>query len=479
MVTGSLAAATLVAVLAVYVWVGLRARTRGAGGDVEDYVVARNSQSARMLGLSFLASGMGAWVLFAPPEVGATVGAAAIVGYALGAAAPLAAFALLGRRMRAVVPAGHALTEWVRLRFGRAFHGWIVGVSISYMLIFVTAELTAIGGAAALLSDLPPRLVIAAVAAATLAYTAYGGLRATLWTDRLQGWSILALLTAAVVAILTQQPDAVGPRVAGLRLVSGGGLQVALTLIIAVTVANLFHQGYWQRVWAARDARALNRGAALGAITTMPVVAVCGLLGLVAAESGVILGDPPVPFFALLAGVPTWLTAVVFVLALSLVASSVDTLENGLAALVAAERPPTGLRGARWATVALMVPAVAVAVQGHSVLRLFLVADVLCAGAVVPALLSLWRRATAAGALAGAVAGLAGAVAPGWLATGSLAQGVLLATFPGAVPTLPPFLGALLASALVAVGVSLAAGRATDLEALAARVPILGRRAAR
>lgn len=485
MVIGWAAVATLVVVLAVFVWVGLRAagpQRSGAepGHDVEDYVVARNSQSATRIGLSFLASGMGAWVLFAPPEVGASVGLTGVVGYALGAAAPLAVFAVLGRRLRAVVPAGHALTEWVRLRFGRAFHAWVVGVSILYMLIFVTAELTAVGGAAALISDLSPRLVVLAVAAATLAYTAYGGLRATLSTDRLQAWFILGLLAVAAAAALLERPSSArAPADDALVAVTGSGLQVALTLVVAVTVANLFHEGYWQRVWAARDVRALDRGAALGVVTTMPVVAVCGLLGIAAARSGVTLGDPPVPFFALLADVPAWLTVVVLALGLSLVASSVDTLENGLAALVVAERPRTSLRGAQWVTVILMVPAVAVALQGYSVLRLFLIADVLCAGAVVPALLSLWRRATSAGALAGAVAGLAGAVLPGWLATGSLAEGVGLATFPGAVPTLPPFLGALLASTTVALVVSLAAGKVTDLEALAAGVPALGHDAAR
>jgi DNA-binding transcriptional LysR family regulator len=56
-----------------------------------------------------------------------------------------------------------------------------------------------------------------------------------------------------------------------------------------------------------------------------------------------------------------------------------------------------------------------------------------------------------AAAIAGALAGLVGAVLPGWIATGSALQGLLLASFPDTVPTLPPFLGALAASALVSV----------------------------
>jgi hypothetical protein len=98
---------------------------------------------------------------------------------------------------------------------------------------------------------------------------------------------------------------------------------------------------------------------------------------------------------------------------------------------------------------------IAVALQGLSVLRLFLIADLLCATAVVPVLLGLWGRASPASAIAGSLAGLVGAVLPGWVAHGSLAAGLLAASFPSSVPTLGPFLGALLCSAVVSVGVAL------------------------
>jgi solute:Na+ symporter, SSS family len=304
----------------------------------------------------------------------------------------------------------------------------------------------------------------------TLGYTAYGGLRASLRTDRWQAVLVMALLAAAAVAVIVEAPPATATpdRVELDALLGLGrpGMEAAVTLIIAVTAANVFHQGYWQRVWAAQDDAALTRGATLGALATVPVVAVVGVLGIVAAGRGLDLGSPPAPFFALLTGLPDWLGAVVLLMGVALVASSVDTLENGLAALVAVERPRMSLRAVRLTTVVLLLPATAVAVQGYSVLRLFLIADLLCAAIAVPVLLGLWRSATSAGALAGGCAGLVGAVLPGLVATGSLTQGLWLATFPDAVPTLPPFLGAVLASAGVAVVVSLAGRRTTDLHAV-------------
>lgn len=472
MVAAAWGLVTLVVALAAFSWLGLRVRQRGG---VEDYMVARGSQPAGTLGLSFLASGLGAWVLFAPPEVGAFIGLAGVVGYALAAAGPILVLALLGPRLRRIAPAGHSLTEFVRLRYGRAFHAYVVGVSILYMWMFVTAELTAVGSATTILSGLDPRIPIVAVAAATLAYTAYGGLRASLRTDRWQAVMVLALLGLGAVAALAALPDAGGALAdSGRTAIDRVGIEAAVALVIAVTAANLFHQGHWQRVWAARDDAALRRGGLLGALASIPVALVLGLLGMVAAGSGLALGDPPAPFFVLFADVGSWVVIVVLLLGISLVTSSVDTLQNGLAALVAVERPSLSLTGARATTALLMVPAVVVAVQGHSVLRVLLVADLLAATAVVPALMGLWRRASSPGALAGAIAGLAGAVLPGAVSEGSLAEGLRVATFPDSLPTMEPFLGALVASTVVAVGVSLLGRGRADLEGIDGRIVALG-----
>jgi Na+/proline symporter len=138
----------------------------------------------------------------------------------------------------------------------------------------------------------------------------------------------------------------------------------------------------------------------------------------------------------------------------ALVASSVDTLQSAIASLVVTARPGVSLGAARWVTVLLMVPVVLVSLQGLSVLRLFLIADLLCATAVVPVLLGLWHRMTPTAAVMGCLAGLVGAVLPGWVSGGHIGAGLLAASFPGSVPTLAPFVGALLASTLVSLALA-------------------------
>ncbi|SDL96755.1 Na+/proline symporter [Modicisalibacter muralis] len=445
--------AALGAALLLFAVLGLRASR--ADAQLDDYVTARNSQGASTLGLSFLASGMGAWILFAPPEVGAFVGPIALAGYAIGSALPFIVLGLCGPSIRRHLPQGRSIGEFAESRFGVGVRRYVSLISILYMGCFLAAELTAIGGITSLLSDVPGSVAVIGVAITTLIYTTWGGLRASLVTDRWQALLLIGLLAVVGFVALDRLPalsaDAVMPSVP-----TGSALGVALTLVIAVTAANLFHQGYWQRVWAARSGQALGRGALLGGVTTVVVVAVVGGLGIVAAMSGMALGEPPLPFFALLDGAPAWLTLLALVLAVTLVASSVDTLQNGIASLAVDEgdglaHKGRSLGGARLITVALMVPVVVIALQGISVLRLFLIADLLCATAVVPVLLGLWSRMSTAAAVSGGVAGLIGALLPGWIAQGDLMAGLLAASFPGGVPTLGPFVGALAASTSVGV----------------------------
>ncbi len=442
----------MAAALLLFAWLGVRARY--ADGGLDDYITARNSQNARTLGLSFLASGMGGWILFAPPEVGALAGPVALAGYAIGSALPFIVFAYCGPAIRRALPRGRSIGEFAESCYGQTVRRYVALVSVLYMVCFLMAELTAVGAITSMLSDVSGSIAIIAVAVTTLVYTAWGGLRASLVTDRWQAVLLIVLLVVVGFVAMDRLP-AIETTAQFAPVPVSSALSVALTLILAVTAANIFHQGYWQRIWSAENDGALGRGAMLGGGITVLVVAVVGGLGIMASLSGIDLGNPPVPFFALLAGAPAWLTIPALVLALTLVSSSVDTLQNAIASLAVTEKRGLTLTAARWITVLLMVPVVIVALQGNSVLRLFLIADVLCATAVMPVLMGLWSRMTTKAAIGGTLAGLAGAVIPGWYTSGLLLGGLEAASFPGGVPTLAPFLGALLASALVSAAIAL------------------------
>ncbi len=455
--------AAIGAALCLFIVLGLRHR---ATQGLDDYLTARSSQSAIALGLSFLASGMGAWILFAPPEIGAFIGPVAVAGYALGSALPFIVLGYAGPAIRARLPAGRSLTEFAAERFGPAFRRGMLVLSVLYMLCFLAAELTAVGAITQMLAGDYGAYAIIAVALTTLIYTAIGGLPASLATDRWQGILLIALLALCAIAIAGIAPDQASLAASAQAAPPGPSapsvataLGVALTLVIAVTAANLFHQGYWQRVWAARDTQQLRWGAIIGGGSTVVVVMLLGATGWLAGAWGIPFGSPPMPLFALINAAPAWLALPVLLLAITLVASSIDTLQNALVSLGVTENARIGLRGARWLSALLMLPVVLIALQQTSVLRLFLIADLLCATSVIPLLSGLIQRVPAKAAIAGSLAGLFGAVAPGVIQSGSVSAGVWAATFPDAIPTLGPFAGALIASGVVTALVTWQANR--------------------
>ena len=463
MTTTTVLAITL-AVLALFAYVALRGgRSDGADAvvDRDDFLAARGSQGANALALSFFASGLGAWILFTPAETGVRAGWLGVIGYALAAALPFIALVWLGPRIRAALPRGVTLGDWVGQRYGRTMQIIVALISLFYMFLFVAAELTAIGGVAMLLAGdaagpwtrLGP---VAAVALVTLAYTAWGGLPASLRTDRWQAGLVLALTVLAAGTVLYVAGNPLPAVAAGAAMADASeGWRSLIVLPIAVTAANLLHQGYWQRAWAAEDEEALVGGAWRGAQWTALVMLLFGAAGLLAAGVGK-AEVPSIAFFGLLADLPTWMGLVVLALAVALVASSVDTLQNAMAALVAGELGSgrVSLAGARWVTVALAVPAITLALADISVLRLFLIADLWAAIAVVPVFLGLWRRVTPQAAIAGVIAGALAVVIGGWLGGGGPMDGlralVLTETF-----DVGAFVGAPVGAAVATIGASL------------------------
>ena len=389
---------------------------------LEQYLTARNTAGGFTVTATLVASIIGAWVLFSPAEAATWAGLVALVGYGVGQAAPILAFLVVGPRMRRLIPQGHSLTEYSWYRYGRAMYGLTLAITVFYLFTFLTAEMTAIALAVNLISDVPLGLTAVLAGLATLGYTVYGGLRASIFTDTIQFVLLVPLLLVVLIVVLVQLGgwgDAFGSvRDTAPALLSFShrpGIEFGGTLIIAILAANLFHQGLWQRVYACKTERELRTGFLWAGVLVVPLVIAGGLFGLWAAGRG--LGEPAsVALFSVaLEVLPGWAVVTLMVLALVLVMSSMDTLMNGIASSFTSGlphlRPRWGakrlLSSSRAITVVLTIPAMAVASQGYSVLYLFLIADLVCAGAMIPVFLGLYvRRFTGTMALVSALMGI-------------------------------------------------------------------------
>ena len=419
-------------------------------GNLEDYVVARNSQSMIATILTLMASSLGAWILFSPAQAATWGGLAAITGYALGSMSPRLAMIPLGRRMRELIPRGHTLTEFVIARYGRPMYALALLIILFYMFIALTAEITAMSKLISLIAPLPLWVPAAIVMGATLIYTAYGGLRASIFTDKVQMVVIVPLLFV-LVYLGWRAAGGFAPTLNTLReqaphlldMSNAGGVKAGLTFFVAILLTGLFHQGNWQRVYAARDDRAMRRGFMLGGLLVAPFIFVMGLFGL-AFMALTPNGDNSIALFTIvLKDAPLWFVIALIPLGLSLVMSSADTVISAVSSLIAVDvrrlvpdvSPPSLMKLSRWLIFLLAIPVMIVAAQGYSVLYLFLLADLLCSAAAFPVFYGLFSKrhdgptATLA-TVGGLIAGLAMFPLPGQPMTHLLESFLLAALVP-------------------------------------------------
>lgn len=396
--------------------------SKGRTSTLEEYISSRSSIGPVAGTATLVATALGVWILFSPAETSAVFGIVALVGYAIGSAAPIIAFIWIGSRMRRIMPNGHSLTEFVWHRYGSLMYLFTLTVMIFYMFVFLAAELTGIALAVKLLANVPLWVTATILGATTVAYTVHGGLRATMFTDSLQFLFILPLLLLALiggiigmggVGNIWLEAKSAAPEL--LSISDSLGWETGLALMIGILAANLFHQGYFQRVYASKDEQTLGKAFLLSAGLVVPIVFIAGIFGIIAQGTGIVEHPSTALFSVVKEALPDWLVVSVLVLAIALVMSSVDSLLNGLVSTFISDlrRIQDKMNAGRllwWAragTVLVAATSVAIATQGYSVLYLFLIADLAASAVVVPVFLGLYiRKYTGSMAISSALVGL-------------------------------------------------------------------------
>jgi len=362
---------------------------------INNYLVANRSVGTFSLTTSLVASALGAWILFGPASAATWGGIGAVLGYALGTAFPLFILIYLGKKFRIFYPKRKTLIEVIRIRFGSKLFKLILFLSIFYMTIFLIAEVTAVSILINYISGTDLWITALTVIASSLTYTLYGGLRASIFTDNIQFIVLGLLLIIGFSYLISFNYNDFN--VEFIRLNKPNLLSInylpnftaGLTFFIAVAATNLFHQGNWQRVYAAKSNHVLKKSLIISFIIIVPVVFLIGFSGLVSISqnSSVI---PDLAFFYLLLKQQTiLLSIIILVLALSLTISSIDTLINAISSLIVVDGNKvikfkgSYLNLSKQIILLLSLIAFFLASQGLSVLYLFLLADLFCCSAVL------------------------------------------------------------------------------------------------
>jgi len=376
----------------------------------DDFLSARNRYTWPTIALSFFASGMGAWVVYGTPEMGAIRITSwwGVIGYSSASAVSGWVFMWLGPIVKKQVgeATGFSAVDFALQRYGRLMQLLVMGVSTFAMFIYVVAELTTIANVYATFvgkstvgsdSEVFTTKVASIMIIFTWAYTALAGLPASILTDKFQG----ALVAVFVVMLLFAATTLKSNEVSHKQFDNGTGwfsegFEALVTLWIALISFQLFDQGAWQRVFAAKTDRDMRIGFGIGGAMIFVLMMFFGIMGMIAYSR-----DPDsyenfsklgyLSIFDLIRNLPQFWHYVTLVLLTLLAASSIDTLQNGLASIFSHDLIKCKLspNWSRLLIVGLNIGAVIMSSRRYEVVPLFLVADLVAATAVFPLFLGI------------------------------------------------------------------------------------------
>jgi Na+/proline symporter len=173
-----------------------------------------------------------------------------------------------------------------------------------------------------------------------------------------------------------------------------------LTFFIAVAATNLFHQGNWQRVYAAKNFETLRKSLIISFFLIIPIVFYMGFTGMVAFSIDPTT-RPDLGFFTLLLKEQTELLSLfVIVLGLALTISTVDTLVNAISSLIVVDGKATFnfnkktnyLNFSKYIILFLSLICFIIASKGYDILYLFLLADLFCCAFVLTVFYSFYNK---------------------------------------------------------------------------------------
>ena len=373
---------------------------------INNYLTANRNIGLFSLTTSLVASALGAWILFGPASASTWGGIGAVIGYALGTGFPMIFLIYLGKKIRKDFPKGSSLIEYMRQKFGKSLFKLILLMTIFYMFIFLCAEVTAVAVLINYISGTELWITALIVIISTLTYTLYGGLRASIFTDNIQMFVIAVLLLITISYITLFNGDnfsfefieSKNPHLLSSSYVPS--YTAGLTFFIAVAATNLFHQGNWQRVYAAKNYETLKKGLIISFLIIVPIVFLMGFIGMVSFSVDP-TNRPDLGFFTLLLKEQTeLLSLLIIVLGLALTISTVDTLVNAISSLFVVDGKATFnfnnktdyFKLSKYFIIGLSIIVFIVASKGFDILYLFLLADLFCCAFVLTVFYSFYNK---------------------------------------------------------------------------------------
>ena len=359
--------------------------------NLNAYLVSDRNEGIFSLSATLIASSLGAWILFGPPTAATWGGFGSVVGYALGTAFPMVLLMFFGKKIRLLLPKGRSLTELILKKFGKNLFKLIFLLMIFYLFIFLCAEVTAISKLIYYISGLNIWISASIILFFTLTYVLFGGLKATIRSDNIQFVVIILLFLYLIFSVFVQNNHNLNLNIFHENFSKYDSkslilsFQFGFVFFIAVAATNLFHQGNWQRVYAAKNEKTLIKSLVVSSIIIFVIVLFMGITGSISKLNGLKFNED-LAFFSIILNKNDILTSlIVLIFSLCLTISTVDTLLNSISSLAIIHSKDffnfKYLKDKKLSNLLLILLSVLcliITLYQFSVLYLFLLADLLC-----------------------------------------------------------------------------------------------------
>ena len=377
--------ANVIYLIVVLILTWIYFQTRSLKSNEDEYFVLNKSEGVLGLSLSFYASGMGLWILTSPAEVAWYGLGFDIYGYALSAATPFVLIYIFGPKIADLLPKGATLAQFVETKYGNIAQKIVSIVAVIYMGAFLIAEFASISFVFESISSVRGILISLLIAITTLAYLFRHGFKASYFTDRIQSYGIILLLAIVLTIWLSQNSLSelvTYANAGGLSSFETFSFKSALAVIIAVTAAEVFSMGYWQRTFSAENSKAIKQASIFSGIGAFLTILILGIGGAVGAGKG--LESPALSFIEQL-DLNNFTIILLVSLATLLVTSSIDTLENAIASTISLDILKKKSEEAKLITLLVVCISFVISIEVTSIFNVFLVADLFAACLVFPA----------------------------------------------------------------------------------------------
>jgi SSS family solute:Na+ symporter len=377
--------ANVIYLIVVLILTWIYFQTRSLKSNEDEYFVLNKSEGVLGLSLSFYASGMGLWILTSPAEVAWYGLGYDIYGYALSSATPFILIYIFGPKIANLLPKGATLAQFVETKYGNIAQKIVSIVAVIYMGAFLIAEFASISFVFESISSVRGILISLLIAIITLAYLFRHGFKASYFTDRLQSYGIILLLAIVLTIWLSQNSLSelvTYANAGGLSTFETFSLKSALAVIIAVTAAEVFSMGYWQRTFSAENSKAIKQASIFSGIGAFLTILILGIGGAVGAGKGI---ESPALSFIEQLDLNNFTIILLVSLATLLVTSSIDTLENAIASTISLDILKKKSEEAKLITLLVVCISLVISIEVTSIFNVFLVADLFAACLVFPA----------------------------------------------------------------------------------------------